>query len=215
MTPIWWDFVRDNSLNAASRTLILEYRVNPCRHGSCKSDECFGYHNRSQRRRRPFVRGQLVYEDSICPSRPNCPNGDTCNLCHSRFEMAYHPYRYKTRPCFNLANCTAGKLCCYAHGNMDLRVCGMPRTIEIAQWLPPANANWSDSDRLFFIICWLQLVDSQSLDLDKVEWLHHNLLCLHPADSLIRDGAACHLENILRRARNSRSQTSTASSTLD
>jgi hypothetical protein len=203
----WWDFSRDNSLNAASRRLILKYRTTECLVtlnsiiSVCSSEQCDGYHCGNQRRRCPFdmTTGQLIYTDMMCPDGYSaCARKDTCERCHSDQELDYHPYRYKTSPCRDSLQCPRGMLCAFAHHPSELRV--TPR--------PPV----SDSDKIFLILCWADLCQSAALDLERVKNIHSSLLSVHSAESLISDGAGLLLEELLRQAASS---PSTASSTIE
>jgi hypothetical protein len=211
MSSCWWDFLLDNSLNAASRNLILTFKVNPCSK-RCSSD-CSGYHNLGEIRRIPLDKktGCLVYEDRLCPDVNNCPLRSECPLAHSLSEVRFHPYRYRCSWCSLSSSCSNQKLCPDAHNTYEIRVCGMPRRYLVPEPLPI----WSDSDRLFFIICWIILIDTHLLDLERVKSIHANLVAIQSPEALMTDGAADNLEQLVRRANTARSQLSTATSTLD
>lgn len=76
----------------------------------------------------------LRYGDQICPSVAlggNCPQGDLCGWAHCFEELAYHPARFKTKPCDQSGRCRGRVcvdnnllLCTYAHNTSeDMRQC--------------------------------------------------------------------------------------------
>ena len=208
MTDAWWELARDNSLNAAARRLILEYKVSACSITCMKSD-CWGYHSSKEKRRCPLnmSTGKLAYQAKMCTRLPNCPYSDACNLAHSESELCYHPYRYKTLSC--LGDCTLGNLCSFSHNPTDLR----DNRLQQPSSHLPLDSTWSDSDKLFFIIAWVILIDSNSLDLEKAKSIHATLITLVDPEILFIDGGGYALAQVLQA--NASSQVSTASSTID
>jgi len=99
-----------------------------------KASACFGYHFESQHRRPPVdAVGRLLYWDVPCQSMSTdaaCPSGDACVFAHSREEISYHPAKYKTRRC-NGRGCRGEAICCFAHGEAELRV-----------WAPERYSYW-------------------------------------------------------------------------
>jgi hypothetical protein len=218
MANVWWDFIRDNTLNAAARNVILKYRVDPCFPLStvCSTVNCWGFHHPIEMRRSPIdmITGVLIYNDTLCQQESICPWEINCQSAHNFSELNYHPYSYKTRMCINSDGCPLAHLCAYAHSEWELRICGMPRVSYSSS--PCDQMSWSDSDRLFFIICWVQLVDTNLVDLAKIRAIHSHLLSMHSPESLLANGAAISLQRLLRRTSSGRaSPVSTATSTLD
>lgn len=118
------------------RAAILEFHVKLCQdyqNGCCtkhagkgKVPLCFDYHFESQIRRCPVdcTTGQLLYWDAPCQAWGSemafCPNGDGCLFAHGFEEVSYHPAKYKTKLC-NGRDCRGEDLCCFAHGEGELR----------------------------------------------------------------------------------------------
>jgi len=78
--------------------------------------------------------GRLLYWDVPCScmtTETACPNGEACVFAHSREEISYHPAKYKTRRC-NGRGCRGEAICCFAHGEAELRV-----------WAPDRYSYWS------------------------------------------------------------------------
>ena len=212
MDNTWWQFARDNSLNPAARRVILNFKVSQCRR-DCTNQDCWGYHSLHEKRRRPLnlSTGALLYQDEMCSNGRECPFYESCSFAHTVFEMNYHPYRYKTRVCPGA--CNLELLCAFSHYPSDLRSHIMQRAHGISQ--SSSGCEWSESDKLFFIVCWVSLVDSNSLDLEKAQSLHNTLVRLVPPGTLFRDGGGSELARILQSRATSQSQLSTANSTID
>lgn len=131
--PVWNDLIELKDHAKA----IMEFRTRPCldfQRGFCakhgmkpKVAQCFFWHFMSQKRRPPInaITGQLTYWDVPCPSFNNdvgsfCPAGELCPFTHGRDELSYHPAKYKTRAC-NGHDCRGEGVCCFAHGDGELR----------------------------------------------------------------------------------------------
>lgn len=118
--------------------------------------QCFCYHFESQRRR-PLVdtlTGQLRYWDLMCEyvaEGEECPHGDQCLFAHTREEISYHAAKYKTKPC-NDRDCRGQEVCCFAHGEGELRtnalerysywsLCGSGNNYQAKTLSPPVEAS--------------------------------------------------------------------------
>lgn len=126
---------------------ILEFRTKPCldfqngfcpKHGSKGNRTlCPNYHFEMQRRRPPFnlFTGRLLYWDAPCPhwspEMAFCPFGDSCLYAHGRDEVSHHPAKYKTQLC-NGHDCRGEGVCCFAHGEDDLRAGALQRYSYLA-----------------------------------------------------------------------------------
>lgn len=84
--------------------------------------QCENYHNESQRRRKPFRNGRLLYRSEICMFNSNfCKKYEECDKCHNNFEYCFHPEKFRTSSC-NLVNCRKfGKICPFSHSVDTLR----------------------------------------------------------------------------------------------
>ena len=83
---------------------------------------CDNYHNESQRRRTPFINGELVYKSEVCVfNSAFCKNYENCGKCHNNLEFCFHPEKFRTTSC-NLLNCYKfGKICPFSHSVDTLR----------------------------------------------------------------------------------------------
>ena len=83
---------------------------------------CEDFHNDSQRRRKPFRNGRLLYRSEICMFNSNfCKRYEECDKCHNNFEYCFHPEKFRTSSC-NLINCRKfGKICPFSHSVDTLR----------------------------------------------------------------------------------------------
>lgn len=80
------------------RDVVLMYKTKQC-NLNCANVDCFFFHNPQEKRRKPFNNnGKLVYLDELCNEGANCKAED-CNKSHNFYELNYHPWRFKTKPC--------------------------------------------------------------------------------------------------------------------
>lgn len=124
------------------RQYIFHYHTMMCpqfmsgycpRHKTSKMSppSCFCFHFESQRRR-PLVdtiTRQLRYWDVWCDriqEGEECLAGDNCPFAHTREEISYHAAKYKTKLC-NDRDCRGQEVCCFAHGEEELRTQAMDR----------------------------------------------------------------------------------------
>ncbi len=125
-----------------NRNLILDYLVKKCDSHDLnefpeslaldKLDEnktyhffnCKKYLFESERRRKPFKNGKLVYFHHPCQELKenyNCIKGDMCQFSHTEHEIKFHPMTYRKEMCFS-SNCENKKIYCYnAHRVQDRR----------------------------------------------------------------------------------------------
>lgn len=143
MLPLW-DETDEKPFHSGP---ILEFRTKPCldfqngfcpKHGSKGNRTlCPNFHFEMQRRRPPFdlFTGRLLYWDAPCPHwSPEvafCPFGDACLYAHGRDEVSHHPAKYKTQLC-NGHDCRGEGVCCFAHGEEDLRAGALQRYSYLA-----------------------------------------------------------------------------------
>lgn len=80
------------------RDVVLMYKTKPC-NLNCKNADCFFYHNSQEKRRKPFSNdGKLVYFAELCSEGDLC-NSLLCSRSHNFYELNYHPWKFKTKPC--------------------------------------------------------------------------------------------------------------------
>lgn len=79
------------------REAVFMYKTKECLLQSCTKEDCFNFHNPSERRRRPFINGKIKYSSQLC-SLELCDNID-CNYSHNLNEQLFHPLVYRTREC--------------------------------------------------------------------------------------------------------------------
>jgi len=163
MEPMWIVSQSDNDEKLPSwhhaderelhRGPILDFRTRPCsdfqagycpKHGSKgKKTICQAYHFETQRRRVPVdvLTSRIMYWDVACPHwNPElglCTHGDSCMFAHGRDEISYHPAKYKTQMC-NGSDCRGAGVCCFAHGEEDLRPQALQRYSYLAL-VPPGK----------------------------------------------------------------------------
>eukprot|EP00811_Abedinium_folium_P037380 NODE_99_length_3687_cov_6.870506.p1 GENE.NODE_99_length_3687_cov_6.870506~~NODE_99_length_3687_cov_6.870506.p1 ORF type:complete len:642 (+),score=140.39 NODE_99_length_3687_cov_6.870506:142-2067(+) len=128
--------------------VMFSFRTQPCldfQNGYCslvrargKVSACFCFHFESQRRRSPVdaISGRLAYWDTPCQNAGAdassfCSIGIACPFAHGQEEISYHPAKYKTRMC-NGRSCRGEGICCFAHGEGELR-----------SWAPERFSYWS------------------------------------------------------------------------
>lgn len=113
----------------ANDSLNLEFfKVFPCKNESHVHDRknCPFHHSQRDRRRQPVTYNAEQCEDHfdlegdfVCA----CSNGDSCDKCHNRHELLYHPGIYKQRFCssYNHLECHRGRFCAFAHTREEIR----------------------------------------------------------------------------------------------
>jgi len=80
------------------RDVVLMFKTKECTL-NCSNTDCFFYHNLNERRRKPFNNlGKLIHRPDICLEMQNCSNMN-CSKSHNFYEINYHPWRFKTKPC--------------------------------------------------------------------------------------------------------------------
>lgn len=125
-----------------TRNLILDYLVKKCDNHNQKDfpdfisfekldenknyhfDNCNKYLFETERRRKPFKNGKLLYFHHPCKEfkeKFNCVKGDICQFSHNQLEIKFHPNSYKKEMC-NTSCCDRNKRYCYkSHRVQDLR----------------------------------------------------------------------------------------------
>lgn len=136
--PMW----QEEDESGDHRQYMFHYHTMMCpqfadgycpRHKGSRSatPQCFCYHFESQQRR-PLVdtlNGQLRYWDIMCEHVTEgncCPCGAACPFAHTREEISYHAAKYKTKLC-NDRECRGQEVCCFAHGESELRTHALER----------------------------------------------------------------------------------------
>ena len=100
------------SLNSFKSTLCPELNT------LHERKKCLHFHGNLDRRRLP-----VSYEPQMCESPVSC--AESCDKCHNRVELLYHPSVFKARLCPvypEVDCCEWGELCSFAHSVGELRV---------------------------------------------------------------------------------------------
>ncbi len=124
-------------------TLMFHYKTLPCpRVGCLQWSNCWGYHSPVDRRRMlVFAEGKFTYEGVKCGISGTHYH---CKYAHNTYEVAFHPYNYRTTMCSGskiAGLCSLyGLYCRYAHHSSELRV---PAELYGKKDSPP-KANFED-----------------------------------------------------------------------
>lgn len=116
-----WEYFQNEP--DSMREIMLMYLTLPCVTEKCKDPSCTRYHNQDQRRRNPFKNGKIFYtpKKCLCLSKDcktsTCIKYPDCEFSHNAYEMMYHPWCFKTKPCENKDE-HRDRTCPYYH-NMD------------------------------------------------------------------------------------------------
>jgi len=105
---------------------LLTFKVAPCKQGRAHDRKlCMFWHNVRDKRRPPGS-----YEAEPCSEcfdfdtpPKTCAQGDSCNRCHNRLELLYHPDVFKKRFCAtfpNVLSCQRGSYCAFAHSREEM-----------------------------------------------------------------------------------------------
>lgn len=88
------------------------------------SNNCGKYLFESERRRKPFKNGKLLYFQFPCKDfkdTSNCLKGDSCQFCHNQSEIKFHPIIYRREMCKSY-KCEINRRYCHkSHRAQDLR----------------------------------------------------------------------------------------------
>lgn len=117
------------SLCVTNRKAIIEhldltrYKSEKCPKDVCRNPKtCPYFHTVEDYRRDPF---SARYSPELCEFGPNCYSRAKCRFAHNKFEVHYHPRRYKKKYCkylLEINRCKYGKYCAYAHNDQDIRI---------------------------------------------------------------------------------------------
>ena len=86
--------------------------------------ECPGFHVDGLKRRNPFFEGKLLYTSEICFEKEKtgfCNLVDKCRKSHNKYEVLYHPSKFRTSPC-EQKHVVNYKYCPFAHSKEQLRI---------------------------------------------------------------------------------------------
>ena len=102
---------------------LSRFKTEKCPLETCGSKKrCPYYHSSSDRRRDA---AESDYIPQICEFGINCLNKANCPFSHNKYELAYHPTRYRRKYCRHMLNpdsCKYGALCASAHHDGELKV---------------------------------------------------------------------------------------------
>jgi hypothetical protein len=108
------------------RDVVLMYKTKECNITECNNNDCFFFHKPNERRRKPFnKKGKLVYTSDICIEGEQCKNIEmTCSKSHNFYEINYHPWKFKTKPCeLYPVSSTTNKLIPNTNNNHNEKLC--------------------------------------------------------------------------------------------
>jgi len=87
-------------------------------------DNCNKFLFESERRRKPFKNGKLLYFHYPCKDfkeNSKCVKGDICDFSHNQLETKFHPINYRNESC-NFPDCDKNKKYCNkSHRTQDIR----------------------------------------------------------------------------------------------
>jgi hypothetical protein len=125
-----------------TRNLILDHLVKKCEthyekdfpefktfekleeHKFFHFDNCNKYLFESERRRKPFKNGKLLYFHFPCKEfneNSKCIKGDICQLSHNQLEINFHPINYRKEMCNSFYCAKNKRYCDKSHKGQDLR----------------------------------------------------------------------------------------------
>lgn len=117
------------SLCVTNKKAIIEhldlerFKTEKCTRETCRNVKtCPFYHSGGDCRRDPF---KYPYSPEPCEFGRNCFSRMKCQFAHNKYEINYHPLRYKKKYCSHLLeinHCRYGKYCAYAHNDQDIRI---------------------------------------------------------------------------------------------
>jgi len=136
----YWELFQSES--DETRNLILDYQVKKCdshkesdfsklnhfesqlENNHYHFENCNKYLFESERRRKPFKNGKLLYFQNICQfakNGSNCLKGDLCQFSHNQLEIKFHPLLYRKEMCKTVDCEKIKRYCCNSHRIQDLR----------------------------------------------------------------------------------------------
>lgn len=114
------------TLQVSTNTSIIKhlnlenYKTTKCPEDCDNIKTCPFYHTLADRRRNPT---QSDYNPQICHFGIHCLKKHKCVFSHNKFELKYHPLKYKKKYCknlFDVSKCKFGKFCADAHFDEEL-----------------------------------------------------------------------------------------------
>lgn len=114
------------SLQVSDNNLIIKhlnlerYKTTKCPENCGNIKKCPYFHTLADRRR--DLR-EVDYNPQICHFGINCLSKHKCPFAHNKYELNYHPLKYKKRYCknlFDISQCKYGKYCADAHFDEEL-----------------------------------------------------------------------------------------------
>jgi hypothetical protein len=120
-----WEFFQNEEDSV--RNIILSYLTIECDFFNAKEPnflhshkkDCEKYHSVSEKRRKPFKDGRLVYSEFQCDE--DCSK-EQCDKSHSLYEIIFHPAKFRTQMCKDPCQFIHEKFCPHAHLKSQLRL---------------------------------------------------------------------------------------------
>lgn len=114
------------ALQVSTNTAIIKhlnlerYKKTKCPEDCGNEKNCPFYHTLSDKRRNLV---QIDYNPQICHFGINCLRKHKCPFAHNKYELGFHPLKYKKKYCknlFDVSKCKYGKYCADAHFDEEL-----------------------------------------------------------------------------------------------
>jgi len=114
------------SLQVSNNTSIIKhlnlerYKTTKCPEDCGNIKNCPFYHTLADKRR---ILSQVDYNPQICHFGINCLRKHKCQFAHNKYELRYHPLKYKKKYCknlFDVSKCKYAKYCSDAHFDEEL-----------------------------------------------------------------------------------------------
>ncbi|KAK9290045.1 hypothetical protein L1049_008208 [Liquidambar formosana] len=120
--------------------MVYSFKVEQCPEIHCEKNQkdCpFLHHGEKHRRRDPIKHS---YEPIFCPrfEEGTCDQGDACRSAHGKFEVRFHPKRYRRKFCYYGLGCSK-KFCSFAHDEDQFRTFPPSRTAHRKSSVPSIN----------------------------------------------------------------------------
>lgn len=111
-----------NETQVVKHLNLEKFKTQKCIKNCEDIKQCPYYHSCSDKRRSTT---HYEYNPQICHFGVNCLKKDKCPFTHNKFELNYHPLRYKKKYCkhlFDAKGCDYGVYCAYAHFDEELSI---------------------------------------------------------------------------------------------
>lgn len=111
-----------NEIQVVKHLDLNKFKTTKCTRNCDNIKQCPYYHSSEDQRRSPEV---VDYNPQVCHFGLNCLRKDRCPFTHNKYELNYHPLRYKKAYCrhlFDDKGCAYGPFCSSAHFDEELNI---------------------------------------------------------------------------------------------